>query len=75
MSAVRFKQERGCKKCNIPVPNAGDCCPLCGGIFSAIGTKGTIELDWVWKQDWIEVQKVWWKPSTWDGGYWQWRKP
>jgi RNA polymerase subunit RPABC4/transcription elongation factor Spt4 len=65
----RFVADRGCPKCRIFVPNAGDCCPKCGNVFSVL--RDGIILDLVLEQEWIKIPVVWWKPTTWKGGYWR----
>jgi len=57
---------RGCLKCKIAVPIEGTCCPKCGGTFydETIG-------ELIYRKYWIFTKIVWYKPSTWCGGYWK----
>ena len=62
---TRWVQERGCTRCNIPVPHSGTCCPQCGGIFGIASSRATIELDWTYQQVWIPTVFSWLRPLTW----------
>jgi transposase len=56
----RWKSVTGCTRCNKPTGT------WCGGTFM----EHHIIHDFRIKEVWVTLKVRWYKPSTWDGGYW-----
>lgn len=63
---LRYREGRWCSTCKKEIPAWTDPCSVCGGSFM----NGTLYPWAVLEEEWIPVDFVWYKPSTWSKGYW-----